>query len=672
MAGGHATKDVSWLITPPRPFLITPMAKSFHGPILFGVITCALVGLVGWFHVRFTEEVPPTINSKDVFIFQGVIGPTEQTVVAPSSLSSPQLYASGGSSRLVVLLTEERSNWLGLAHGLKSIGVPFVVTRDYREALKHRVILVYPTITGTSFSREAIRALGAVPRNGGTLIATQVLGGGLEEVFGYSDTVAASRHQEIRWNRAHPLMERMTDPAEWVTKLNGKQENSIGTYSYVQARGALGSYPDGSTAVTAKDYDRGHAYAIGIDLGALLLKGYNNRTDGFTASFDNQFDPTLDVWLRVLKRMYQTGEPNAVTIGTVPYGKSLSVMFTHDVDFTESMANAVAYAEFERSKGLTGTYFVQAKYIRDYNDDIFFNEQGVRHLARLADLGMELASHTVAHSASFNSFAMGTGAEQYPSYRPFVKTRLKAYGATILGELRVSKFLIDRLGGGPAMVSFRPGELSNPFGLPQALVATGFRYSSAATANNSLTHLPYQMTYDRLSEAEVEIFEFPVTIEDEELPPMGERVPQALTLAKQIARYGGSVVVLIHPNILGHKLEFEKQFYEAVKGWAWFGSMREFGDWWSARNALQVEAAAEANRMTVSINASRRMSGMTLEVPAGWTVLPQAGVRQDGRMIILDVVEGAHELHFAVDRSYGEMESGSSVTSRSWGRAALN
>lgn len=644
----NATKDMPWLIIYPHPFLIKPMTKPLYGPMVFGAITCSLLGLVGWFHVQFTEVEPPILDSKDVFVFPGLTGPTDKTVVVPSSLSSLQAYAIGGPSRLALLLTEERSNWLGLAHGLKSIGVPFVVTQDYQEALKHRVILVYPTITGTSFSREAIRALAAVPRDGGTLIATQVLGGGLEEVFGYSEVAEAFHNKEIRWNRAHPLMERMTDPAEWATQLNGKQENSVGTYSYRQARGALGSYPDGSVAVTAKDYDRGHAYAIGIDLGALLLKGYNNRADGFTTSFDNRFDPTLDVWLRLLKGMYQAGEPNAVTIGTVPFGKSLSVMFTHDVDFTQSMANSVAYAEFERSKGLTGTYFIQAKYIRDYNDDIFFDEQGVRHLARLADLGMELASHTVAHSVSFNSFPMGTGEEQYPGYRPFVKTRSKAYGATILGELRVSKFLIDRLGGGPAMVSFRPGELSNPFSLPQALVATGFRYSSAATANNSLTHLPYQLTYDRLSESEVDVFEFPVTIEDEELPPMGERIPQALVLAKQIARYGGTVVVLIHPNILGHKLEFEKQFYEAVKDWAWFGSMREFGDWWSARNVLHVDVAGKADRRMVSINAPRRISGVTVEVPIGWTLLPEEGVAQDGRTVILGVVEQTRVLHFAV------------------------
>ncbi|HBR49205.1 MAG TPA: hypothetical protein DEA71_03870, partial [Nitrospira sp.] len=266
----NATKDMPWLIIYPHLFLIKPMTKPLYGPMVFGAITCSLLGLVGWFHVQFTEVEPPTLDSKDVFVFPGLTGPMEKTVVVPSSLSSPHTYAIGGPSRLALLLTEEGSNWLGLAHGLKSIGVPFVVTRDYREALKHRVILVYPTITGTSFSREAIRALAAVPRDGGTLIATQVLGGGLEEVFGYSEVAEALHNKEIRWNRAHPLMERMTDPAEWATQLNGKQENSVGTYSYRQARGALGSYPDGSVAVTAKDYDRGHAYAIGIDLGALL------------------------------------------------------------------------------------------------------------------------------------------------------------------------------------------------------------------------------------------------------------------------------------------------------------------------------------------------------------------------------------------------------------------
>lgn len=109
----------------------------------------------------------------------------------------------------------------------------------------------------------------------------------------------------------------------------------------------------------------------------------------------------------MLKAIYTAGEPEAVTIGTVPFGKSLSVMLTHDVDFTRSMANAVAYAQYEKSQGLTATYFVQTKYIRDYNDDIFFDDDGVSHLGTLAELGMEIGSHTVAHSKIFDAFSMG-------------------------------------------------------------------------------------------------------------------------------------------------------------------------------------------------------------------------------------------------------------------------
>ena len=114
-------------------------------------------------------------------------------------------------------------------------------------------------------------------------------------------------------------------------------------------------------------------------------------------------------------------------------------------------------------------------------------------------------------------------------------------------------------------MSFRPGELSNPVALPQALQAAGYRYSSSTTANNSLTHLPYQLNYDRLYDAETDVFEFPVTVEDEELPKLGERLSQAVELAHQIGRYGGAFVFLIHPNILDHKLEFEKRFVENLE-----------------------------------------------------------------------------------------------------------
>ena len=129
---------------------------------------------------------------------------------------------------------------------------------------------------------------------------------------------------------------------------------------------------------------------------------------------------------------------------------------------------------------------------------------------------------------------------------------------TVLGELRVSKYLIEKVAGSPEVVSFRPGDLKNPYSLPQAMIASGYRYSSSVTANNSLTHLPFQLTYNRETRSPVGLYEFPVTVEDESLPPLGQRLPEAVDLARKIAVYGGSFVLLIHTNIAGQKLEFEK------------------------------------------------------------------------------------------------------------------
>ncbi|MCS6289493.1 MAG: hypothetical protein H8K10_11000 [Nitrospira sp.] len=608
-----------------------------------------VIGVAIFFEPR--ADRPLTIPEQDFHRFSGVAGPSHVTVVPPRVPASWTTYGQGSKSRMAILLTDPDSSWLGLAHGLKSIGIPFRITRDVREALTHQVVLVYPMISGKVLSPAELQALGDFPKTGGTLIGVQVLGGGLNRVFGFRDAVASRQRYGLRLAASDPLLVELTDPREQRLRIGIREKglDVMGTYGYTESAAPLAVFDDGTAAVTQALYGSGRAYAIGLDLGFLLLKGYNNRGEELVRTYDNQFDPTLDVWLRLLKSIYRTAQEGAVTVGTVPFGKSLSVMLTHDVDFTQSIKNAVDYAEYEKSQGLVGTYFIQVKYIRDYNDDIFFNDEGVRYLGRLAELGMELGSHTIAHSKVFNQFPMGTGLEAYPSYAPFVKDRMTAVNASVLGELRVSKFLIDHFSG-QEIVSFRPGELSNPFGLPQALLATGFRYSSTATANNSLTHLPYQLTYDRLTESEVDIFEFPVTIEDEELPKMGDRLPQALEVARQISRYGGSLVVLIHPNILDHKLAFERGFVEGVRPYAWFGSVREFGHWWAARNLVETDVARDAASLRVTLTMPQSIAGLTIELPEGW-ILRQAdsvhkGVTQRGRVVIFPELKGTHVFRF--------------------------
>ena len=585
--------------------------------------------------------VPPG----NVYIHSGVSGPDKPTVVAPTTPTAPGVYGGGSTARLAILLTEGGSAWLGLAHGLKSIGVPFTVTEDYRKALKHKVVLVYPIISGKVLDAAALKAIAAFPRSGGTLIAAHVLGGGLNEVFGFEEAVASKAHFEMHIHRDHMEMAAFRDPRELRVPLGKRGDGAVrmGTYSYAMPRQPpLAVYEDGAAAITRKDYTQGRAYAFGIDIGFYLLKGYNNREEHIARSYVNDYEPALDVILRMLKAMYQQGEPAAVTLHTVPFNKSLSVIISHDVDYTRSLENAVHYAEYENSRGIKATSFTQTKYVKDWNDDIFFNREGTALIQRLNALGMEIASHSVSHSYAFGRLPLGTGVEQYPAYQPFVKDRNTLFNGTVLGELRVSKYLLEKFLDGETVVAFRAGHLQNPFVLPQALQATGYRYNSSVTANNSLTHLPFRLTYNRDVTAATDIFEFPVTVEDEKPPQLGERVPQALELAKKLASYGACMIVLIHPDVLGHKLEFERQLVETLQDNDWFRSLGEFGSWWAARDQVEVNPSTDGK--TLQLEVPHQIQGLTLELPAGWrfsTSTPSSlKITQRGRRLQLAQAEG--------------------------------
>jgi hypothetical protein len=606
----------------------------------------------------------------DIYIFEGISGPAEPSLVQDPVPEDFARYAGGSASRLAVLLTDPESSWLGLAHGLKSMGIPFVLTSDPQRALKHRALLVYPTISGKVLERQTLQELAAFPRKGGTLIGVNVAGGGLNEVFGFDRAVAARNRFEIRFDLTQPLASGLSDPRESVLRIRSDPNQpsgpsqkegdttgdpgrlALGTFGYTDpAYAPLALFDDGTAALTQKPYARGKTYAFGIDIGFLMLKGYNYREEGIARSYVNDYEPTLDVLLRLIRDIYREAEPDAVTLSPVPDGKSLAVMITHDVDYPQSLRNSLKYAELEQSRGIRATYFIQTKYIRDWLDEIFFNPKAVELVRKLEARGMEIGSHSVAHAELFSNFPLGDGREQYPTYQPFIRRRREAINGTILGELRISKFLLDHFLDRGEVISFRPGYLSNPPELPQALHAAGFLFTSTITANKSLTHLPFQLNYSRGFEAEVGIYEFPVTVEDEHRPKLGDRLSQALELAEKIGRQGGIFVVLIHPDILGHKFEFEEAFIDSVRDSAWFGSVSDFGRWWSARDKVELDVSEYGrNTRIANLEIPISISGLTLEVPGSYSFLESRPngleIRQNGRDVWIKEARGRIQLEF--------------------------
>ena len=614
------------------------------------VFAIAALVILGWGFLQAVDWY----RSRHVYRFEGLSGPLEKTVVPDEGATPWAQFDHGESSRLAVLLTDPDSPWLGLAHGLKTIGVPFRITRDYREAIKHKAVLVYPNISGAALEVAAIQALAVFARERGTLIGSHVLGGGMNELFGFDEAIPA-KHTRVKFDTGQAMTSMFTDPKESTIVIGNAAapDSLVGTYGYTRPRNPpLAIFEDGTAAVTQKKFANGRAYALGVDLGFMLSKGYNNREEGIARSYVNDFEPCLDVLLRLVKNIYLEANPEAVILSTVPFGKSLAAVISHDIDYTLSLKNAVTYAEFERSQGISATHFIQVKYVRDWNDDIFFDAKGVKNIAALSALGAEVASHSVAHSKVMSKFSLGSGDEQYPGYQPFVKSQMVTINASVLGELRVSKFMLENFAPDSKVVSFRPGHLQNPYTLPQALEATGFRYSSSVTANNSLTHLPFQLTYNRAQKQQMDVFEFPVTVEDERITDGAEWLSTAIALSEKLSRYGGTFMVLIHTNVIDYKFAFERDLIAAIKPYAWFGSLREFGDWWSARNLVEcdVESAAGGGQ-TVTLNVPIRINGLTLNLPTGMRVTTTEPttlkMSQTGNSLVIDSAEGVVKLRLA-------------------------
>jgi hypothetical protein len=155
--------------------------------------------------------------------------------------------------------------------------------------------------------------------------------------------------------------------------------------------------------------------------------------------------------------------------------------------------------------------------------------------------------------------------------------------------------------------------------------------------------LPFRLTASREGQAETGIFEFPVTVEDEASPSLLQRLPQSLALSERLASYGGLLVALIHTDVVEAKLEYEQRLVEALRARAWFGTVREFGEFWSARDQVRVDVRADGARLQVVVHAPASIAGLTLALPVGYRAVSiDHGVTftQSGGRLILGSLSG--------------------------------
>jgi hypothetical protein len=530
---------------------------------------------------------------------------------------------------------------LALVHVLKEMGIPFFITRNLNQALKHRMVILYPEVGPTTFSEADAQQLLAFVKQGGNIFAQNVYWGGLKPLFGFRDfTASRKRHRLVFTSTSDFVMKYLNRPEEREISLGSPNvPEVIWTNGYTAEAGTevLARFEDGTAALFSNALGKGKAYLLGMSLVDAVLRCQSNRDFEAQRHYVNEFEPGADVWLLVIRAWYEGYAKDWVRLATIPDGQRSVVLLSHDVDWEDSFKPGLDFVRMEKANRASSTFFIQTKYVDDANSKAFFFDPDLTFLRELKEQGASIGSHSIIHSRGFNKFDLGTGQETYSTYQPRGLGFDTASGATVFGEVRVSKELLDGEIPGQQTIFFRAGHLRVPRSLAEALVRSGYEFDSSFTADDVLSNFPYALPLDLGFEEDSGIYEFPVTIEDEEPPGYARRVPQALEVIRANAENGAISVVLVHSNESKTKAAAEDEMLRQLPPDIGKTDMLSFAKFWRARDGLQwgVISASSATA-DLQITSQEPVAGLTFEFQRRVaSVSGGATVSADQRRIVL-------------------------------------
>jgi len=506
-------------------------------------------------------------------------------------------------------------NPLPLVHSLKEMGIPFLITRNLDQALKHRLVILYPSVDAHTFNEDQAKQLTTFVENGGTVFAQNVFWGGLRDLFGFREFKPSRKRYHLAFVGQDPVLKYLNRPQEREVHLGSESYDEIfWSNGYVLSGGAvaLAGFDDGTAALLSHAVGKGRVYLLGLSLMDVVLRSQSNRDFEAERHYVNAFEPGADVWLLILRAWYEAYGGDWVRLTTIPNGQRSVLLLSHDVDWQNSFAPCLDFARIEKADEAKSTFFIQTKYVDDANSKAFF-WQSLGLLREIKAGGSTLGSHSVIHSRGFNKFDLGSGQERYANYHPRGLGYDTASGATVFGEVRVSKELLDGQIPEQNTIFFRAGHLRVPSSLPEALERSGYEFDSSFTADDVLSNFPYALPLNLGFEEDSQIYEFPVTIEDEEPPGFANRLPQALEVILANAENEAVNVLLVHSNESAQKAAAEQDLLRQLPTDIGKSDMLNFARFWQARDRLKwgISPGSEGNEVALEVSTEEPVEGLT-------------------------------------------------------------
>lgn len=555
----------------------------------------------------------------------------------------------------VLSLSPDPQDILAIEHVLAPMGIPYAKTTSPKLSLQHDITMFFPEAYEESFEASDVMVVGDFLGKGGVLIWRDSNVAFLRAHAGVTGSTFGLQHHSVRLTpegeAAFPSLDR---PEEREILLGGGPTEYLNTWTLdvdPTASGVtvLATFEDGAPAIVRRKVGPGFVYTMGVDFRDVVLRnqlGY--PLDGAALGYINVFEPAVDSWLLMMRDLYDTHARFGVRLSTAPKGLSAPLLISHDLDWGPSYDRAATFAEREAALGASAAYFAHTKYVDDVQDHAFFTRERGCQLAGFLGLGHSVGSHSVAHSKVLDTFPVGDGSEAYPTYAPYNVSATETKGGTVYGELRVSKSLIDGALDFADVKhetrSFRAGELSYHPESPLALERLGYRVDSTQAVGVVLTNFPYRLMTSWPDIRDTDVFELPVTLEDELAPRLDQRVDHALDIIAHNARNGAPTSLLIHPNVTDYKLAAEEKILTNLPEGVAAMSIDAFAGFWRARDAVTftlIDYEVLEGTVTVSLHAEEAIEGLTLRVrdtitsvsaPAGAVLLPP---KDGGRLVVL-------------------------------------
>lgn len=579
--------------------------------------------------------------------------------------------------------------------GLRTLGVPAVIAPNLTEAVRYRIVILAGAPAEGSITAGDIERLTAFVATGGILVGEAITDQRLLGLFGVEKAAPATGRSRVDWiGQGERTIADLDRVSEREVDIDDRFGSSFATVGYTPRREAkvLATFDDGTAAVTRKragsddedddddhddghitthrsatddanrdddectaetnDHGRGAAYLVGARLTDLVTRHHEGARWSSKARYENAFDTSADGWLLWLRGIYRTHIASGVTLSTAPAGARFAVIPTLSLNFSVGVGPTVDYVKAASNRKITPTVFVWTKITTDWLDVAFFSDSGPfdQVMQTITGMGAEIAGHTVAHSPIFDKLPMGTGTESAPDYQPNVASKTVTNGASVLGEIRVSRQLIQARLNAKA-TSFRAGYLLTTPRLAVAEEAVGIRDDSSTTQGWVGGAFPFSIPrFDGKGYADVTTY--PVVIEDERGVRVDQRIAEARDLMSANGDNGAPTTIMFHPNGWDWKIKAWDQLLMHIPSDAWTGTVQRFGDFWQdrSRSALvtSVSATCSGGRHIelTSLNAAWPVKGQVLDVPnrsLKKLVLASGDVRSinnNGKVVLPDLSGG--------------------------------